>query len=522
MNRNKLLFLGIGMAAVALLIALFSLTSSSAVAADWQAKVDPWVIEKGVTGQTEYLVYLADQADISAADQLDTKAAKGAFVFDTLTTHAQRTQAPLIADLQKRGVEFQSFWVANMIWVRSDLTVAQALAQRSDVAYLFANPTVHLEEPMITPERHDPSGIEWNIAQIGAPTAWANGFTGQGIVIGGQDTGYDWDHPALINQYRGWNGASADHDYNWHDSIHSGGGVCGANSPEPCDDHSHGTHTMGTMVGDDGGSNQIGVAPGATWIGCRNMDQGNGTPATYTECYEWFIAPYPVGGDPILDADPTKAPHVINNSWSCPVSEGCTNPDMLLTVVNNVRAAGILTAHAAGNSGSSCGSINTPAAIYDASFTVGATDSANNIAGFSSRGPVNSFSAAPMFVNRAHWMKPDISAPGVGIRSSVPGGGYAGGWSGTSMATPHVAGGVALLLSAQPDLIGDVDAIEIWLQGEAMPRTTSQGCGHDLPTAVPNNVYGWGRLDVTNVGPDSAGSQPSALGYPALRMPFGK
>ena len=96
-------------------------------------------------------------------------------------------------------------------------------------------------------------------------------------------------------------------------------------------------------------------------------------------------------------------------------------------VVSNVRAAGILTAHAAGNSGSSCGSINTPAAIYDASFTVGATDSANNIAGFSSRGPVNSFSAAPMFVNRAHWMKPDISAPGAGIRSSVPGGGFAGG-----------------------------------------------------------------------------------------------
>ncbi len=151
---------------------------------------------------------------------------------------------------------------------------------------------------------------------------WAAGYTGQGAVIGGQDTGYDWDHPALKNQYRGWNGASADHDYNWHDAIHVTGSICGANSPEPCDDDDHGTHTMGTMVGDDGLGNQIGMAPGARWIGCRNMNDGVGTPATYTECYEWFIAPYPVGGTPD-QGDPSKAPDVINNSWGCPPSEGC-------------------------------------------------------------------------------------------------------------------------------------------------------------------------------------------------------
>ena len=169
-----------------------------------------------------------------------------------------------------------------------------------------------------------PQGVEWNIIKVKAPDVWAMGFTGQGVVIGGQDTGYQWDHPALINQYRGWNGTSADHDYNWHDAIHedAGGNPCGYNSPFPCDDYGHGTHTMGTMVGDDGGANQIGMAPGARWIGCRNMDNGVGSPATYAECYQWFVAPTALDGS---EPRPDLAPDVINNSWGCPPSEGCTS-----------------------------------------------------------------------------------------------------------------------------------------------------------------------------------------------------
>src|SRR4029077_4971644 len=136
-------------------------------------------------------------------------------------------------------------------------------------------------------------GINW----INAPDVWAQGFTGQGVVVGGNDTGYRWTHLALKNQYRGWDGSAADHNFNWHDSIHSGGGTCGADSQVPCDDDGHGTHTMGTMVGFDGGSNQIGVAPGAKWIGWRNMDQGNGMPSTYSECFQFFIAPTDLNGN---------------------------------------------------------------------------------------------------------------------------------------------------------------------------------------------------------------------------------
>ena len=263
------------------------------------------------------------------------------------------------------------------------------------------------------PAPASPSAIEWNITKVNAPTVWAAGFTGQGAVVAGQDTGYQWDHPALKGKYRGWDGSTASHDYNWHDSIHSGGGSCGANSLFPCDDHGHGTHTMGTMVGDDGLGNQVGMAPGAKWIGCRNMDQGNGTPVTYSECYQFFIAPTTVAG---TNPDPSKAPDVINNSWGCPVSEGCTDPNVMLTIVNNVRAAGIVTVHSAGNSGSACSTISEPSAIYDSSTTVGATTSTDAIASYSSRGAVT--------VDGSNRLKPDISAPGSSIRSSVPGGGY--------------------------------------------------------------------------------------------------
>jgi len=476
------------MATFILLAGVSDLIASSATIKPWQSKVDPWVLDTAAAGETELIVFLAEQADLSKAYALKTKLAKGFYVFETLTAVAERTQGPVIKALQAQGVDYRPYWITNMIWVRGGLDTLEAMALRQDVAHVYANPAVELDDPVSIDDAGtfspSPDAVEWNISHVKAPDVWALGYTGQGTVVSGQDTGYQWDHPALINQYRGWNGFTADHDYNWHDASHSGGGICGADSPFPCDDHNHGTHTMGTIVGDDGGANQIGMAPGARWIGCRNMNQGVGSPITYSECYQWFIAPTRIDGS---DPDPAMAPHVINNSWSCPPSEGCTDPNILLTVVENVRAAGIVTGHSAGNSGSSCSTINSPSAIYEASFTVGATDSSDNIAAFSSRGPVT--------VDGSGRRKPDISAPGVHIRSSVPGNGYEGGWSGTSMAVPHVAGLISLLISANPDLAGQVDSTEDVIEQTAVPRTTMQGCGGDGPEEVPNNVYGWGRID---------------------------
>jgi subtilisin family serine protease len=217
-------------------------------------------------------------------------------------------------------------------------------------------------------------------------------------------------------------------------------------------------------------------------------EQGNGSPASYTECFEWAIAPYPIGGDPATQGDPTKAADVVNNSWYCPPSEGC-NPATLQAVVANVRAAGTVVVASAGNDGPGCSSLRYPPALYADAFSVGASDRSRRIASFSSRGPVTA--------DGSNRRKPDITAPGVDVWSSVPTNSYAT-LSGTSMAGPHVVGVVALILSAKPALRGDADAIESLLERGALPKTTTQGCGGDSSTAVPNNVWGYGLLNAFN------------------------
>ena len=406
-----------------------------------------------------------------------------------------------------------------MIVATADRALIESLAARADVARIDSNnPSRWIETPELAnasdqtqrPAGTDaPAAVEWGVSNVNAPSLWTLGFTGRGIVIGELDTGVRWTHVALKPKYRGWDGVTADHNFNWHDAIHSGGGVCGPNTVAPCDDSGHGTHTAGTTVGDDGTGNQIGVAPGAKWIGCRDMDEGTGSPATYTECFQFMMAPTDSSGN---NANPALRPHVLNNSWGCPVSEGCTTGAELETIINNVQAAGIFVAVSAGNSGPGCSTVVDPPAIYNASFSVGAYDINNQLASFSSRGPSTYYTP--------NLLKPNLSGPGVNVRSSTPTSDTSfGNLSGTSMSTPHVTGVVALLWSARPQLARDIAATKTLLETTANSSVTvlpPQLCGGTLSTDIPNNSFGYGRVDA--LAALNAAPPPTLLGDIATRL----
>ena len=297
-------------------------------------------------------------------------------------------------------------------------------------------------------------------AKIRADQAWGT-TTGIGIVVANIDTGVEFDHPALVNQYLGNNGESFSHSTTWFDPSE----IC-PNPAVPCDNNNHGSHTMGTMVGDDGGSNQIGVAPGANWIACKGCESNSCSSFALNSCADWVLNP----GEGV-------PPHIVSNSWG-----GGSGNLWYDSKVQAWRNAGLFPAFSLGNSGPSCNTARSPGDNPNA-FGVGATDINDIIAGFSSRGP-SAFGE----------IKPDVSAPGRSVRSSIANSGYAS-FSGTSMASPHVAGTVALLWAADPTLVGNIALTEQILQDTAVPLTSSQSCGGVSGSAIPNNTYGWGRID---------------------------
>lgn len=492
---------------------------------NWRDKVDARVLDSAAVGQTEFLIYMKQQADLSGAKELATKNEKGSYVYQRLTANAANTQFNVKQALAQRGAQYKSFWISNVVWAKGDLTVLQAVAVLPEVAAVYPIGKGKLQLPpqedasrSESPSSPDIALVlptpEPGIRKVNADQAWALGFEGQGVVVAGADTGVRWTHNALKNQYRGWNGTTADHNYNWHDAIHipnwppepanicNPGGPLGAGqpSPEPCDDDEilgggHGSHTVGTMVGDDGANNLIGMAPQAKWMACRNMSNGVGAIPTYLECMEWFIAPTDINN---ANPDTSKAPHVINNSWGC--VEGCPpEPNPLRDTLKASRAAGIVYVASAGNDGApgpapGCNTIYHPLARYPEAFTVGSTThTTDTVSDFSSRGPA---AADPDNPGSPLYVKPNISAPGSTIRSSLRGSDSEyGSLSGTSMAGPHVAGLVALVISANPALAGNVDRIEEIIEQSAAKKTTTEGCGLDTTTQVPNNTYGWGRID---------------------------
>ena len=421
-------------------------------------------------GEAEFFVILKEQADLSAARRLARKEEKGRYVFETLRAKAESSQRKIRAWLDSRGVEYRPYWIKNMVLVTGDLEVLLDVAEHPDAAEIRPNRPANYIDLVRrgTGDAGDGSlAVEWNLTQIQADRVWDElGVTGSGIVVMGNDTGVQWDHPALKNHYRGWNGAAADHNYNWFDP---GGRFPAA----PGDNNDHGTHTMGTMVGDDGGGNRIGVAPGAKWIACKGCASNSCSDAHLLACFQFALAPTDLSG---ANPDPQKAPHVMNNSWG-----GSGGDDWCYSTIQTLVDAGIYMSFSAGNSGSKCSTHGSPG-DYDIVTSTGAVSQGGSIASFSSRGPSKMTPVTP---------KPNVVAPGVNIRSSVPTNTYESGWNGPSMAAPHTSGLVALLWSADPSLIGDVAQTQGIIEQSAVPTEDGQ-CSVPAP---PNAVYGWGEID---------------------------
>jgi subtilisin family serine protease/PKD repeat protein len=474
------------LALLGLLFSLLPLSATTAPATGQFAglsKIELLVLEElDAEGRTDFFAWLEEKPDLSPAYQLQTKEEKGCFVYETLRETAERAQAPLRAYLDAQGVEYRAFYIANKILVRGgDQALLLAIAGRPDVAQITANHHGQLDLGEFRPSLGQGRAVEPNISFVRADQAWALGITGEGAVLAGNDTGMDETHPALARHYRGCLNpptcSSWDHNYNWWDAI-------GEYPTEPGDENGHGTHTTGTMVGDDGWGNQIGLAPGAQTIHCKNMgDSGGWSEAAFLECFEWDLAPWDLNR---LNPRPDLAPDAINNSW------GYGNPNLVFKEeIQALHAAGIVVEAIAGNEGPACQTLRSPGMYWEV-LTVGAVNHASpypgTLSGFSSRGPSEIDPTPP------YWF-PEVMAPGENVRSSYLGGGYAYG-QGTSMAGPHATALVALCWSVAPSLRGQVYTTIDLINSTATPLTGQGGsnCGGDYVNG-PNNDWGYGTID---------------------------
>ncbi|MCE5306686.1 MAG: S8 family serine peptidase [Acidobacteriales bacterium] len=443
------------MRAFPLVVVLASLLGGAIMAAPYDdQKIERQLLMKLADDESStaaFWVVFAERPDLTPAQAIKNKDARFDFVAQKLKETADRAQAGVRGFLQGRKVAFTPFWIENKIYVAAGtLDLARDLSRRPEVVAILAEKVYQVPTPQAGAGIES---VEWGVSRIKADTVWGTGTTGTGIVVANIDTGVLYNHQALYRQYRGYNGGTYTHTGNWYDPYR--------NTSAPNDSNGHGTHTMGTMVGDDGGTYKIGVAPGARWIACKGCRSNYCYDPDLTACAQWMVS--------------TGKPDVVNNSWG-----GGGGDSWYQSYVDSWVGAGIFPAFSNGNSGPGCSTAGSPG-DYPNSFASGATDINDAIASFSSRGPSSSGS-----------IKPDVSAPGVNILSSYRTSttSYAT-MNGTSMASPHTAGTVALVWSAGAGYEGQVGSTAALLRNTAT-RISDSTCGGE---GVANNVYGSGLIN---------------------------
>jgi subtilisin family serine protease len=392
--------------------------------------------QPGFYGEKLFVI-LKDQIDYAQAGLSTDAAAKRGQVYDQATQLAQSSQAGIVSTLEKFHIGYTQFYLENALEVDGGPVVRAWLESQPEVDRVLDSPQlrpIHGAPGVSQGTASKPDSTPWDLTMIGADQVWDQlNVRGAGIVVGQSDSGADGSHVELADSYLGQTG---DNNYTWLDPWFG--------TTTPTDWGGHGTHTLGSIVGDN-----VGVAPDAEWIGCVNLGRNLGNPARYLTCMQFMLAPYPQNGSALSDGDPARGANVLNNSWGCPKTEGC-DPDTFTPALAALKAAGVFVVASAGNSGyGGCGTVQDPIALNADAMSVGSVTNTRDLSDFSSLGPV--------LVDGSGRLKPEVLAPGDGIVSSFPGGTYEMA-SGTSMAGPHLVGVVALMWSANPALIGNVDA----------------------------------------------------------------
>jgi bacillopeptidase F len=504
-------------------------------------------VDKTVLGRDpnlHFIVQLKDQADLSQVAAMPRGADRRVAAWNALTAEVQQTQPAVTAvldQLKAKGVVvgYSSMPLGNTLFIDTSKGGHDALVNALNATgkvglvvnessedghgEMVPTPAIPSHPVRVTADADPSSGsdmvvdpktgdqIGWNVHQVGAEQAWAEGATGQGVTVGLIDTGIDTNNPAVANAYRGTGGSN---DYNWHDFV---GG-----KPAPYDDGAHGSHTGGTVAGHEKGID-VGVAPGAKIIEAKGLGPESGSDQQLMSSLQWMLAPTDVKGNnpkPELGAD------IVSNSWGGEAGDPASvwSGQLYEQPLKEMKDAGIVTIFAAGNSGPGIATVGPPGNIAD-TITVAATDNTDNVASFSSRGPVTDLQ------NHGHGTlnKPDIAAPGVAVPSSIPTRGsfpelaiaaamakmiHAPGaddmspvpgtaghyftMDGTSMATPCTAGVAALVLSKYPTL--DPTQVKQVLMSSAKDI--------DVPGWDPNT--GAGRVDA----PAALSAAAKLLGQP--------
>lgn len=382
----------------------------------------------------------------------------------TLRAFQQNAQAAQAAFLQEVGglvaarSTVKTFWVANAVALTVSPDQVAKIAARSDVREVQLNETIQLEVPHAAeiPKREkeilagrapeaDTAQFTYGLIKVGVPELrQVYGLNGEGVTVGILDTGFDAEHPDLKGKLLLWKDFTEDP------------------KPTPYDDHGHGTHCAGTIGGSDTSGMSIGVAPKVKFVAAKVFTgSGGATTEGLLGAMEWVVDP---DGNPSTN----DMPAVCSNSWG-----GGPGRTVFLEATKKWVALGMFPNFAAGNSGPGAGSVGTPGGFVEA-FAVGATDEDDAIASFSSRGPAT--------WDGVQTTKPEVSAPGVDVTSAKPGGGYQA-MSGTSMATPHVSGILALMYQANPGMT------------IAQARDLLESTSVDLGDSGRDNSFGAGRTN---------------------------